>query len=235
MDVDFTANMERSLDNVAEGKVNWVDLLSQFTGGFNPTLEKAQKEMASVKGGIETDIVCKECGKPMVIKFGKAGQFLACTGYPECRNTSDFVRDAKGAVQVVEREEIPQEAVGVCPDCGKDLVLKKARTGSRFIGCSGYPDCRHTKPFPTGVKCPRCDGQLVEKSSRRGKVFYACDQYPNCDYAVWDWPLDEPCPECDSKVLVKKTTKARGEHIACPERSCKYWREIEDNGEEGGE
>ncbi len=225
MDVDFTANMEQRLDQVAEGGENWIQLLHKFSGGFNATLDQAQEAMTSVKGGIETGLICERCGKPMVIKFGKAGQFLACSGYPECRNTSNFSRDEKGGLRV---EEAPKtEVVGQCPDCGGDLVLKRSRTGSRFIACSNYPECKHAEPFTTGVKCPQegCDGELVEKSSKRGKVFYACNRYPKCEFAVWDWPVPGPCPECGSPILVRKTTKARGEHIACPVKGCKFVRE----------
>ena len=207
-----------------------MDLLRRFAGEFNPALDLAQKEMATVKGGLETDLVCEECGQPMRIKFGKAGSFLACAGYPACSNTKNFIRDGKGAIEIVEQEKLELEKVGECPLCGQDLVLKKSRTGSRFIACSGYPKCKHSQPFSTGVPCPRegCNGTLVEKSTRRGKVFYSCDQYPQCDYALWYWPIPEPCPLCGSKVLVRKVTKARGEHIACPEKGCKYVKEEEE-------
>ena len=116
----------------------------------------------------------------MVIRFGKNGEFLGCSGYPECKNVKDFVRNAQGEIEVQARSEEAPEVVGACPDCGKDMVIKKSRTGSRFIACSGYPECRGARPFSTGVKCPRegCTGELVEKSSKRGKVFYSCNQYP---------------------------------------------------------
>ncbi|MFW6236050.1 MAG: type I DNA topoisomerase, partial [Desulfovibrionales bacterium] len=176
MDVGFTAEMESSLDQVAEGKGDWVELLERFARDFNPTLEKAKDEMALVKTGMETGISCEQCGKPMVIKFGKNGSFLACSGYPECRNTKNFTRDDKGDLQVVEVkiEDLPK--MGTCPECSRDLVLKTSRTGGRFVACTGYPECRYTKPYGTGVACPEqgCPGELVEKSSRRGKVFYAC-------------------------------------------------------------
>lgn len=229
MDVDFTANMEQSLDKVADGGENWIELLKKFTADFYPTLLKAQKDMASVKAGLDTGIICPECGKPMVVKFGKAGEFLACSGYPECRKTSDFTRNGKGEIEMVQRETAPVQTVGKCEQCGHDLVIKRARTGSRFIACSNYPNCKNASPFSTGVACPRegCDGELVEKSSKRGKVFYSCSRYPNCDYATWDWPIAEHCPLCDSKILVRKKTKAAGEHIACPEKSCRYTRSIE--------
>ncbi|MEA5087863.1 type I DNA topoisomerase [Solidesulfovibrio sp.] len=227
MDVGFTAGMEEALDAVAEGRGDWVGLLKDFTDDFYPTLAKAAKDMAKVKAGKETDVTCELCGKPMVIRFGKAGEFLGCSGYPDCKNTKEFDRAPDGAV--VPRERKPEEtiSVGKCPQCGKDLAVKKSRTGSRFIACTGWPDCKYTKPFSTGVPCPRegCTGTLVEKSSKRGKVFYACDAYPQCDFALWDWPVPEHCPECDSKVLVRKKTRA-GEIIACPNRSCRYTRPV---------
>lgn len=227
MDVGFTAGMEEALDAVAEGRGDWVGLLKDFTDDFYPTLAKAAKDMAKVKAGKETDVTCELCGKPMVIRFGKAGEFLGCSGYPDCKNTKEFDRAPDGTV--VPRERKPEEtiSVGKCPQCGKDLAVKKSRTGSRFIACTGWPDCKYTKPFSTGVPCPRegCTGTLVEKSSKRGKVFYACDAYPQCDFALWDWPVPEHCPECDSKVLVRKKTRA-GEIIACPNRSCRYTRPV---------
>ncbi|WP_460031336.1 type I DNA topoisomerase [Megalodesulfovibrio paquesii] len=237
MDVDFTAGMEERLDQVADGDANWVDLLRQFTGGFYATLKDAEKQMQSVKAGLETGLTCELCGKPMVVKFGKAGPFLACTGYPDCSNTKNFTRDENGQITVVEAAPVQLQKVGTCPDCGHDLVLKKSRTGSRFIACSNYPKCKHAEPFSTGVRCPRegCTGELVEKSSKRGKVFYSCNTFPKCDFALWDWPIPEPCPLCDSPVLVRKTTKAKGEHIACPNKGCRYTREIGGSGEGGEE
>ena len=233
MDVGFTAGMEASLDAVAEGRTNWVELLREFTDEFNPTLAKASKDMAKVKAGKETNITCELCGKPMVIRFGKAGEFLGCSGYPDCKNTKEFDRATDGTILPRERKPEEVASVGTCPQCGKDLVIKKSRTGSRFVACTGWPDCKYTRPFSTGVPCPRegCDGSLVEKSSKRGKVFYACDQYPKCDFAVWDWPVPEHCPECDSKILVRKKTKA-GEVIACPNRACHYRRSVGKKDEE---
>lgn len=229
MDVGFTAHMEELLDKVAEGEQDWVALLRNFSTDFNPTLAEAAKAMSQVKTGLSTDIVCPECGKPLMVKFGKTGQFLACSGYPTCRFTSDYVRDEKGNIQIQERVKPEQEKVGTCPECGGDLVLKKARTGSRFIACSNYPKCNHAEPFSTGVPCPKegCDGMLVEKSSKRGKLFYSCGKYPQCDYALWDYPVQETCPECSSPLLVLKNTKAKGKFLACPEKSCRYTKSLE--------
>ena len=225
MDVGFTASMEEGLDKVAEGKEQWVDLLHHFADDFNPTLAAAAKNMQSVKGGIPTDLTCPDCGKPLVIKFGKAGQFLACSGYPECRFTSNFQRNADGALEIVAPQKPELEKVGECPRCGKDLVIKRSRTGSRFIACTGYPDCDYAAPFSTGVLCPRCgEGRLVEKSSKRGKIFYSCDQYPKCDFALWDRPIPEACPRCGSPYLVEKKSRD-GVKIICPVKGCGYVKE----------
>jgi len=230
MDVGFTAQMEERLDKVAEGGQDWVALLRDFSRDFDPTLAAAAKAMNQVKTGVSTDVACPRCGKPLVVKFGKTGEFLACSGYPECRFTSNYTRDEKGQIHIQERVKPELEKVGVCPECGSDLVIKMSRAGSRFIACTGYPKCAHTEPFSTGVPCPRegCDGVLVEKSSRRGKLFYSCSAYPKCDYALWDKPVQESCPACGSPLLVEKTSKARGRVLACPEKSCRYVRSLEE-------
>lgn len=164
MDVGFTADMEDNLDKVADGKLGWVDLMKDFSRDFNPTLEAAAQHMAPVKGGLTTDVPCPECGKPLVVKFGKSGEFLACTGYPECRYTTNFTRDEKGRILPQERPKEEHQKVGVCPKCGGDVILKHSRTGSRFQSCSNYPRCDYAAPFSTGVSCPRCGkGTLVEK------------------------------------------------------------------------
>ncbi len=228
MDVGFTAQMEESLDKVAEGRQDWVDLLGRFAERFNPTLERAAEAMNSVKGGLPTDFPCPDCGKSTAVKFGKAGAFLACTAYPVCRWTSNFIRDEQGKVKPVEREKPQMEVVGKCPDCGGDLVLKKSRTGSRFIACNNYPECTHAEPYSTGVACPRCkQGVLVEKSSKRGKIFYSCSTYPACDYAMWDMPVQGECPKCGSPVLACKTVSGRTQ-IFCPEKTCRWKKPDED-------
>ena len=229
MDVGFTAGLEDNLDKVADGALGWVGLLRDFTKDFDPALSAAAQNMAPVKGGLTTDVPCPQCGKPLVIKFGKSGEFLACTGYPECRYTTNFVRDEKGKIQPQARQQEVREVVGACPRCGGDVVIKKSHTGSRFLSCANYPKCTYAAPFSTGVPCPKCGkGNLVEKSSKRGKIFYSCDQYPACDYALWDWPINEKCPECDSPLLVLKTTRARGRHIACPNPKCRYSRDTDE-------
>ena len=225
MDVGFTAQMEENLDKVAEGQEQWVDLLRRFSEDFNPTLAAASKNMKSLKGGMPANLPCPECGKDLLIKFGKAGAFLACSGYPECRYTSNFERLEDGTVEAVAQEKPQYEVVGVCPQCGKDLVIKKSRTGSSFIACTGYPDCKHAAPLSTGVPCPRCGkGSLVEKSTKRGKIFYSCDQYPQCDFALWDKPVPGPCPRCNSPYLIEKKSR-EGLKVICPVKGCGYVKE----------
>ena len=225
MDVSFTAQMEENLDKVADGQEQWVELLRRFSEDFNPTLAAASKNMKSLKGGMPANLPCPECGKDLLIKFGKAGAFLACSGYPECRYTSNFERREDGTVEAVAQEKPQYEVVGVCPQCGKDLVIKKSRTGSSFIACTGYPDCKHAAPLSTGVPCPRCDkGSLVEKSTKRGKIFYSCDQYPQCDFALWEKPVPGPCPRCNSPYLVEKKSRD-GTKVICPVKGCGFVKE----------
>ena len=227
MDVGFTAQMEANLDKVADGDEEWVALMRHFADDFNPTLAAAAKNMKSLKGGVPADLPCPQCGRPLCVKFGKAGAFLACSGYPDCRFTSNFQRGEDGAITPVVTEKPQYVKVGQCPQCGRDLVVKKSRTGSSFIACTGYPDCKYAAPLSTGVACPQCGkGQLVEKSSRRGKVFYSCDQYPQCDFALWDKPVPGPCPRCGSPYLVEKKPRGGGApSVRCPCKGCGYVRE----------
>ena len=121
------------------------------------------------------------------------------------------------------------ELYAVCPQCGKDLVIKKSRTGSRFIACMGYPDCHYAASISTGVTCPACgEGQLVEKSTRKGKIFYSCDKYPKCDFALWQKPVPKPCPRCGSAWLVEKKGR-NGTILACPTTGCDYTEEPKDD------
>lgn len=228
MDIGFTAHMEKALDRVAEGDENWVHLLTQFASDFNPALESASRNMQSVKSGLPAGLDCPECHKPLLIRFGKAGPFLACSGYPACRYTSNFERNSDGKVEAVERKPPQVEKVGICPQCGSDLVVRKSRTGSRFIACSAYPDCKYADSFSTGVTCPECGkGHLVEKSSKKGKIFYSCSQYPECKFAMWDRPLPVACPKCGQPYLTEKKTR-NGVQIVCPSRDCAYVQEVGD-------
>ncbi|MFZ5586421.1 MAG: type I DNA topoisomerase [Thermodesulfobacteriota bacterium] len=166
----------------------------------------------------ETGIACDKCGQPMLAKKGKYGPFLACSGYPACKNVLEL--DAEGKPRAKEEPEVLAEP---CPKCGGRLAVKPTRSGGKFISCTNYPKCRFSRSLPLGVKCPKCGGELTEKRSHRGKVFYGCDNYPKCDYASWDRPLPEACPDCGHAFLVQKTTR-QGATIRCPQPGCKYSR-----------
>ena len=224
MDVAFTAGMEEKLDEIEEGNARWQTVLSEFYETFREDLAKAEEQMRNVKAqAIETDLVCEKCGeRKMVIKWGRNGEFLACPGYPECRNTMNFRRE-DGKIVPQKEEEVPVDEK--CPDCGAAMVMKRGRFG-RFLACTRYPECKGTKPISIGVTCPkRCGGYISEKRSRRGRTFYGCSSYPKCDFVAWDRPRNEPCPKCGSAYLLDKYSKKTGPFIACPNKECDYRRE----------
>ncbi|MCB2183466.1 MAG: type I DNA topoisomerase [Desulfobulbaceae bacterium] len=229
MDTEFTASMEQNLDKVEEGKVDWLDILHKFYGPFRHTLDLAKKEMKSVKRtAIPTDIKCILCDGTMVIKWGKMGEFLACENYPDCKNTQDFTKDKDGKIIPIEKEQ-PQESGETCEKCGKPMVYKYGRFG-KFLACSGYPKCKHIQAEKTGVACPEegCDGELIKKISKRGKVFYSCSRYPECTFALWDKPINKPCPDCHSPYLLERETKKQGLHLKCPDKQCGFTQNLED-------
>ncbi len=219
---DFTAQMEERLDKVEEGQQDWVKLLETFYAPFKLDLEKAKVEMRDVKREEQpTDEVCEKCTKPMVIKWGRNGHFLACSGYPDCRNTKEYTRNADGTLKVVPTTRPSDQ---ICPACSSPMVIKRGRFGE-FLACSRYPDCKTTSPISLGVSCPKegCSGYLTEKRSRRGKIFFGCSNYSKtgCDFVSWDRPLPQPCPKCGAKFVVQKVSKA-GTRIRCLNEGCGY-------------
>ncbi len=223
MNTAFTAQMENNLDQIEQGKVKWTDVLKRFYDSFEKDLNNAAEGM---KGEVLTDIECDKCHRPMAVKSGRNGIFLACTGYPDCRNTANFTRDEKGRI-IIESAPDTGEEKGTCEKCGSPMVSRNGRYGP-FVACSGYPECKNIwtpEPVSTGVSCPEtgCSGTLVEKSSKKGKKFYACDQYPECRFATWDEPLDGDCPVCGTKVLsIKQPRKAKEPMVVCREKGCGF-------------
>ena len=214
LNVDFTARMEADLDNVEVGQRNWRELLGSFYKPFSGALERAKTEMRDVKREeIPTDFVCEKCESPMVIKWGRNGSFLACQGYPDCRNTKEITKNEDGTVEIVPEQKTDE----VCETCSAPMVVKRGRFGS-FLACSRYPDCKTTKAISLGVDCPKenCTGFLAEKRSRRGKVFYGCSNYSKteCDFVCWDRPIPQPCSACDAKFVVRKENRS-GVTIRC--------------------
>jgi len=187
VDIGFTAAMEGDLDLVASGDKEWVPIIRAFYVPFDALL--TQKSVDVDKRSVvdeKTDEVCDKCGKPMVIRLGRHGKFIACSGYPECRNT----KPVPGAPGMTPAEEQKREEP--CELCGAPMVMKQGRFG-KFWGCSKYPECKNIqklfKPQPTGVKCPGCGGDVVGKRTKHGKIFYGCANYPKCRYATWDRPV----------------------------------------------
>lgn len=228
-DVEFTARLEEDLDKVEAAEQDFIDVLSRFYKPFSDKLDHAKEGMISVKGvGFPTGLDCPDCGKEVRIKVGKNGPFLSCDGYPDCKYSTDFMRNEKGDIQPVELSQEIAEGEE-CEKCGKPMLVKHGRYGE-FLACSGYPECKNTRSVnggigkTTGVKCPEegCDGELVERKSKRGKVFYGCSKYPECSYALWDKPVDKECPECGEKFLVEKTTKKQGTFLKCLNQACGF-------------
>jgi len=155
---------------------------------------------------------CENCGRVMVLKRGRFGQFMACTGYPDCKTTRRLDQGKK--IPDVPLEEL-------CPKCNRNLVLRHGRYGE-FISCSGYPDCKYIKQNFIGVKCPQCkDGELVEKKARRrGNTFYGCSNYPDCEFTSAYKPVAETCPSCGSPYLLEKHLKS-GSMLICPNNTKK--------------
>jgi DNA topoisomerase-1 len=233
LNAEFTAGMEEVLDKIEDGQEDWKKAMERFYTPFSADLERAEKEMRDVKGaGEPTDISCTKCadGK-MLIRWGRNGEFLACSNYPECKSTSNFTRDEHG--QVIPQTEDLEVTDETCEQCGKPMQVRFSRYG-KFLGCSGYPECTNIKkmgkaaPVSLGVQCPEChEGDIQQKRSRRGKIFYSCSRYPKCTFALWDRPIAEPCPQCQAPFIVEKTTKRAGTTRRCIREECDYQAAIE--------
>jgi len=224
LDIGFTASMEDKLDDIEEGKMKWVKVVKDFYKPFSRDLEDAKKTQQRVKPeDIPTDVKCEKCGKPMAIKWGRNGKFLACSGYPECKNTKNFVTEENGNIKVVEEKfETTNEK---CPKCDSPMVFKSGRFG-KFLACSKYPECKTTKAIATGIKCPEDGGDIVEKRSKKGKVFWSCGNYPKCKFASWYKPTLKKCPECNADFLFEKRLKGGAIILQCHKKDCGYKEEV---------
>jgi DNA topoisomerase-1 len=180
LDIKFTARMEDELDDIVAAKIGWVEVLKEFYAPFMEALSSAEKNMEKVKKEIMTNERCPRCGKPLVVRQGRYGDFMACSGYPNCK----YTRPLK------EENILPPAGQEKCEKCGKPMVVKHGRFGS-FLACSGYPKCKTIKSIlkSIGIPCPKCSGELVERKTKRGKIFYGCSNYPQCDFATWQKPL----------------------------------------------
>ncbi len=205
--VEFTAGMETELDEIASGHKKYLDVMNEFYDPFNIAVQRVEGKIEEIKSNVDGQQVnCDVCSAPMVIKWSRRGRFLACSKYPECKNTKPI--DA--------HDDNNKPTGDKCPECGNDLIYKNSRFG-KFIGCSNYPNCKYTKSITTGVKCPECDkGELAQRFTRKKRIFYGCTNYPNCKFATWDKPVNLPCPLGDSPFLLQKYSKAKGNYYKCP-------------------
>jgi DNA topoisomerase-1 len=187
VDYQFTAQMEKELDDIAEGQLKWQPVIKKFYTPFKSHLEEKQE---TVEKHVEmTDIPCPICGKPMVKKFGRFGAFLACSDYPNCKGTKPLPAD-----EAIQKKLEAENAGKTCPECGQgQLVVKRGKFGY-FLGCNRYPECKYIGKIEkkTGVTCPKCNqGEIVEKRTRKARTFWGCNRYPECDYATWKYPVAE--------------------------------------------
>jgi DNA topoisomerase-1 len=214
MDFEFTAHMEDDLDDIVAGKLDWIEALKEFYDPFKKNLDEAEVKMEKIKKEIKTDEKCPKCGKPLLIRSGRFGDFLACSGYPECKHTKNLPS--------AESEKYANE---ICEKCGKPMVVKGSKFGT-FLACSGYPKCKSTKSIlvKTGVKCPEDGGDIVMRRSKKGRIFYSCSNYPKCKFSLWNKPLDEKCPKCGS-LLTEKRLKGRTLK-KCSGEKCDYVSEM---------
>lgn len=219
--VDFTARLEDDLDRVENGDTDWIKVVEDFYGPFSKDLEKAENQRVELKLSLQelTGDSCEKCGEMMVVKWGRNGKFIACSGFPACRNT-----------QPLGLEENFTKTDEICEKCGAEMVIRSGRRG-RFIACSGYPDCKNTKPVALGVTCPSdgCEGELLERSSKRGKIFYSCSTYPDCEFATWDKPVNRVCPSCNGPFLAEHIGRKKEISIRCIK--CKFIGSIEEISE----
>jgi DNA topoisomerase-1 len=275
-DIQYTARLEESLDEIEEGKETWTQALTDFYKKFEKDLKYAEKHMENIKRMEKpTDEKCERCGSPLVIKWGKHGsfyacssydkedpnsctftkenpinlpdldtadvqettqeeycencgrvmvlkrgrfgQFMACTGYPDCKTTRRL--DQGKRVPDIPLDE-------KCPKCDRNLIIRHGRYGE-FTSCSGYPECKYVKQNFIGVKCPLCtDGELVEKKARKGNTFYGCSNYPKCKFTSANKPIPEKCPSCGHEFLVEKFLKGVPV-VACPNKECDFERPAE--------
>jgi DNA topoisomerase-1 len=217
-DVKYTARMEEELDEIEEGKLDWRQAMGEFYERFDKDLKHAEEHMTDIKRMEKpTGLICEKCGKPLVIKWGKHGSFIACTGYPECTYTRELTVDLADVDKVDLSDQGDEE---YCENCGRPMVLKKGRFGS-FFACSGYPDCKTTKQIggaqrkdqPLDEKCPQCQSNLVMKHGRFGE-FTACSNYPTCKY-VKQKTIGVKCPECSEGEVVERRSKRGKTFYGC--------------------
>jgi DNA topoisomerase I len=218
-DIRYTARMEGELDEIEEGKADWRATIGEFYTKFSTDLTHAEEHMTDIKRMEKpTDLICDKCGKPMVIRWGKHGSFIGCSGYPDCTNTRELTVDLP---DVDSADLNAAEGEEYCENCGRPMVLKRGRFGT-FYACSGYPDCKTTRRIGEGERkpdvaldetCPQCGSHLVLKYGRFGE-FTACSNYPTCKY-VKQKTIGVKCPECGEGEIIERRSKRGKTFYGC--------------------
>ncbi|MBW7889016.1 MAG: type I DNA topoisomerase [Bacteroidetes bacterium] len=218
----FTAKMEDELETIASGENSYVQVLDDFYKPFHKDLELLDGQAGKIKKSLQQDAgeACDLCGKPMIIKWGRYGQFKACSGYPACKNRKPLED---------ETEKFQHMAGMKCKVCGGDMVVKGGPFGA-FLGCSNYPSCTNTQPITTGIKCPVCKtGDIIESKTRRKRIFYRCSnnttENKTCEFISWDMPVEKECKNCKNPYLIKKSSKRKGDYLLCPNCKEEYYLE----------
>jgi DNA topoisomerase-1 len=242
-DVKFTARMEGDLDTIAAGDATYLKVMERFYVPFQKALRTAQlpagngaprlqqtRAVGSIdsptraprklkESGTKSDQICPKCGSPMELRKGQYGHYLACLGFPQCRNIisaseKGVPREREGTKQLPKGEPTGE----ICDKCGAPMIRRKAKGGSEFFGCSSYPECKNTRPIPLGITCPLCkEGQIVERSGGRyNAIFYGCGRYPECRFTSSTKPVNQPCKKCGNGWLTQAWSEERGEFLECP-------------------
>ena len=231
VDSEFTSKMEEKLDDIAENKADWQQILADFYYPFMDEIAKGKTSIASQKLAEKIGETCPNCGGELLRRQGRFGEFIACSNYPKCKYSRNADASAEGASEEKAAPEVLDEK---CPQCGKNLIKRKGRYGE-FIACEGYPKCKYSRKIEgaakekkpllsTGVKCPSCGtGEIVERFSRRGK-FYGCTNYPKCGFVSNYAPIARACPQCGNSYMLRKELK-KGSFAECPQ--CKLKEEID--------
>lgn len=226
VDAEFTSKLEDKLDSIADEKADWQGVLREFYFPFMRKIDEGKKNISSLKQSIPTGENCPECGKELVKRKSRFGEFVGCSGYPKCK----YIKRKESAQNAEFKDAELSGENSVCEKCGKPMVQKFGRNGV-FLACSGYPKCKNAKSLGgqkerkvvDGVKCPECGGEIVERMSRRGK-FYGCGNYPKCKFISNYKLVDEKCEECSNAYLVIKELK-KGTFLECPK--CKAKKQVE--------
>lgn len=246
MDVKFTADMEAELDKIEDGGMVWQSVVGAFYEGFEDKIKLANGDTFTLKPqAVKTDIMCDKCGSPMLIRSGRFGEFLGCSGFPKCRSIMQMAKrsDEEKAQTVVNDDgsmslspnsvkiEVQGSTGITCDKCGKEMVIKSGKSGE-FYACPGYPDCKNTKSIEKAdessevlAPCPTCSKPLKKITTKRS-TFYGCSSYPNCSFTSSAPVVEGSCPECNSYLVQKNY--ANGIFNACGSKGCKYKVKVAD-------